>query len=476
MPEKIKSRVPLIVDPDLTFLESIRNDPLQKNAPSIFANTGKEAQLIIATGAHKFSGIFINPDITRPGGISVIRCAHQHQPTTPVFLIYDNTLNLSEDEMKQLGVQKALPKPVPYKDLLALVKPVTSFFDFATAPEKTESAESVDTEISATDAQFQGISADDFVAGSKSFFDVYVRLTSGKFLKLLQAGDGFAPERLEKYIKNGVTHFYLKKEDQERYLNYCDKLTSTLLDSKKVSIDFKVAQTLNQGEETLSFFRNNGISEVNIQYASHFIGNVQKLVKELNPGQSPLLKGFLHDVAAYDHGIGVSVIAGLLIHTLNITSAEPVETIGMAGMFHDIGLKALMPDFKEEDEHLLTKEQLSVFQSHPLESAKILSTIPKIKQAALQAVEQHHERRNRKGFPHHLGPGSISIISEVVGISDEFFRLIKRRETDPKLEFKQELETRILGSFSTAVVTPFRKVFLGVTTEPIFRFKSDPTN
>ena len=454
-------RSPLIVESDPAFIETLQADPRSKRLPPVIAQNGRDAQILLSDYGRSFAGIFVNPTIVRPNGISVIRCAHQFHPATPVYALYDGEPPFSPEELKKLGIQQAIPKPLAYSQIIALVAPLISVFE----PEDAlsiakKNSDPLDVEISDNDSKFISIRANQFLAGSTSFFDVYFRLRSGKYLKLLQAGDSFSPDRLSNYIKKGATHFFLRKDAQEQYVSYCDQLTTALLKSQTIPLEIKASQTMNQGEETLKYLHSQGISELNLKYAANFVLNVGQLMKNLNPEKHPALYNFLNDVVSYEHGVATTMIASLILHPLKITSIEPVETVGLAGLLHDIGLRTLPPELWDEDESEMSEKERIIYRKHPIAGADILKSVPGLKPATIQAVLQHHERRNRKGFPHQLGPGTISMVSEIIGMSDEFAHIIQAKNKYSEYKFHDELERRIYTAFSAPLVSEFKRIFL----------------
>ena len=405
-------------------------------------------------------GIFINLKISGPNGLSVIRFAHQYRPATPVFILYDDQLGLSLEDLNLLPVQKAIAKPIDYSALIAHVAPPALFFDPKQSIEESKkNTDVLDGEINSEDSLFLAIRADDFLSGTKSFFDVYVRIRAGNFVKILQAGDAFSAERVAKYLERGVVYFYLRKEAQEQYLGWCDQIAGVVLQSSKISPQIKAQQTMNHGEETMSFLRNNGISAANLEYASSFVGNVQTLIKQLNPGVNPLLNGFLADIAAYEHAVSTTMLASMLNPPLKIQSDQTVQIVGLSAMLHDIGLYRLPEVLRSEDELKMNEDQKALYRTHPTLGAQILKDIHGINPAVIQTVAQHHQRRNKKGFPSRAGAGHINRVAEMVGIADEFARLIEKIKKNPDTSLLQAVETQIFEGFSHQVVEAFRLVF-----------------
>ena len=453
----------LIVDPDRKFVDGIYQDPRSQQFPPIIAQTGKDAQLALADVKQLFTGVFVNLAVENPHGLSVIRFCHQHRPATPLFLLHEaGPPPLEPYILKQLPILGLVAKPISYAKLLDRITPKEAVFDAerAVAEAKEGRREGIDAEVAELDTSFVPIRAADFVAGSRSFFDVYVRLASGRYIKILQAGDSFTPDRLASYLRKGVENFFLRKEVQERYLSYCDKLVDAVLSSKTVSKEVKVAQTLNLGQETVSYLQSHGLDQTDLHYVDRYSHAVRKLVDQLPSADEPMLKGFLADIAMYEHGVSTSMIAGLLARQLELEADKAVSIVGSASLLHDIALSGKPEAIRAEDESKMSEDQKKIFHLHPAEGAEKLAKLRGVDAAVVQAVAQHHERRNKMGFPRRAGAGVVNRIAEIVGISDEFARLLARAAKDPRTNPLQIMEVDVFPGFSYPVVEAFRKVFM----------------
>lgn len=453
----------LIVDPDLQFFDFLKKEHHSNCFNLKFASTGKDAQSQIASKAEPFYGIFINPEVTTPSGLSVVRCAFLHRPVTPIYMLLnkDTPLGLTPKDVKRLGVRDLIQKPLGLQEIVALVSPILDQFDAERILKNTpHHSDQINEEVQSEDNTLIPIRAVDFISGTKSFFDVYVKLASGRYLKLLQAGDSFTAERIETFLKKGVLHFFIRAEVQKNYLQYCDYLTSALLKHETAPIEIKTTQTLNQGEETLRFLRTQGVSESHLGYAQKFVQNVHTLVQQICPSHDNELDQFLKNAAAYEHGTSTSMLACLLALNLEIQMDKPVQIVGLASFFHDIGLYRLPENLWNEDESKMNKDQLSLYQTHPGLSLKILEKLKGIHPTVLQAVEQHHLRRGGKGFPASPHTLKLNKVSEIVGISDEFQKHLREAQTAGTLDVMlMQLERHVFPLFSRQIVYTFRSTF-----------------
>ncbi len=458
----------LVVDTDFRFFESLQAEHSSHHFNLRFASTGKDAQSLISSSKDPFYGIFVNPLVAQPSGLSVVRCAFSHRPATPIYMILDEQTQLpfSPQDLRGIGVRNVLKKPMTLKDMLELVSPILIQFDVKKALENApKTKETIGTELIVDDPAFISIRSNEFLSGTQSLFDVYVRLKSGRYLKLLQAGDAFSADRLQVYLNKGVANFYIRKEVQQTYLEYCDHLTSALIKHEKAPIELKTSQTLNLGEETMKFLRAYGISDKNLNYAAKFVKNVHDLTEQLNLRQQSVFDQFLSNIAAFEHGAGTCVLASLLAQELEIQMSQPVQIVGLASFFHDIGLFQLPENFwpenfSSEDSSQLTPDDKNIFQTHPERGAMILRGVRGIPSAASQAIEQHHMRIHGPSFPESLHSIKISRVAEMVGICDEFQRrILKTAEAETYTNLRPEMERKIFPCFSRQIVYAFRSAF-----------------
>jgi putative nucleotidyltransferase with HDIG domain len=468
----MESRAVLIVDPDREFLDSLRADPKAEMIPAVLSDSGKEAQAVLSDPRRKLLGVFINPATTTPGGgpggLSVIRSAHLHRPALPIHLIYEGAKPFSERELKSLGVQTALQKPVTFTRIFSIVQPVAHFDPRAgLAANAGGSKESAGTEVAEADDGFVPLRALDFLTGARSLFDLFVRLGAGRYLKILNAGDDFTLERLAAYIEKDVKYFYIRKETQLQYVSYCNQIAGRVVKGNGISVKLKSSQVLNHGEQVMSFLRMQGLSEENLAYATGFVDNVGKLVHELKPERHDLLRGFVADFTSYQHGVAVSIIACLIARQLGIGSDESLRIVGISALLHDIGLFAMPDEVHHEDRAKMSPEHKKLFETHPMTGALILKGIRAIHPTVVQAVSQHHERADQRGFPARIGLGRVNRVAEIVGLSDEFVRIIVEARAAGDHSGVDARTRSALSGFSQQTFEAFLKVFFPVKKEAI---------
>ena len=230
----------LIVDPDMNFYEKLKSDPLYKDIPFTHVYSGSEAQKLLKEQKESFNSCLVSPEVKSPNGAAVIRFSLTYGPTIPVYMIESLNTELDESiDLEKMGVQGKISKPFNLQILKEKLGKAIDFFD-TDAVLKNSTDEKVGVELENQDSDFRPIKADLFVSGAKSLFDIYVKLRRDKFIKIVQGGDVFDVERVIDYLKKGITHFYIRKEALESYVEYCERLTGLITKNEKLDTNKKM--------------------------------------------------------------------------------------------------------------------------------------------------------------------------------------------------------------------------------------------
>jgi HD-GYP domain-containing protein (c-di-GMP phosphodiesterase class II) len=158
-----------------------------------------------------------------------------------------------------------------------------------------------------------------------------------------------------------------------------------------------------------------------------------------------------------DHCRAVSVIAQRFAILLEMPPTQ-VETVRIAALVHDVGMRLLDYD-RLYKRHNLTAEELKGMAEHPIVGAAIVE--PMLGPEIAQAVLRHHERVDGRGYPSRLTGNQIPIASRIIQICDAWVAMtsetsyqasIPREEAAAKLregagtQFDEQLVQRFIKS------------------------------
>lgn len=137
-------------------------------------------------------------------------------------------------------------------------------------------------------------------------------------------------------------------------------------------------------------------------------------------------------------------------------SDEEIETIRVAGLFHDVGKMGITDDILFKSEKLNVREYEEI-KKHPTKGARILSVISMFKDV-VPIVKCHHERIDGKGYPEGLKGNEIPYLARIVSVADAFDAMMSDRHYRSKLDLKSAINQLVEGAgtqFDADVVKKF---------------------
>ncbi len=451
--------------------------PLSPQLELICTQSGADAEHLLLSRQLNLQEIWIQSDAPAPGMLALISMARKCYPALPIRIIEstpEEALPESENQRLTLagklaptGIAAQITALAAYKEQIAQLKSILR---------------SLEHDLTQTDdpaqAGYVAVPLCEFAHQQTVHYDVYVRLPSGRFLHLLAAGESFTLERLLGYAEKGVRELYVRRESHEKSLAYADLLAKTLLTRDNIPHLCKLNHQLSHGEVLFSKIRSAGISEVHLEYAQTFVRGVQQSVKKLLV-QKDLPRTFFRTLSGYEHAVSCALVASILALRLfpkalssnateGGTSGNEHDWIGLAAYLHDVGhyLDSKDSPYVELDPYHLenlaqfSPKERAQIEAHPLKGADRLARIAGIAPQVIDAVRNHHERRDQSGYPRKIPANQITSITEIVALSDEFVRALAHHQLDPDFHWQKHLETRVLPSFSQNVAKEFKEFFL----------------
>lgn len=137
-------------------------------------------------------------------------------------------------------------------------------------------------------------------------------------------------------------------------------------------------------------------------------------------------------------------------------SDEEIETIRVAGLFHDVGKMGITDDILFKSDKLSVREYEEI-KKHPTKGARILSVISMFKDV-VPIVKCHHERIDGKGYPEGLKGNEIPYLARIVSVADAFDAMMSDRHYRSKLDLNSAINQLIEGAgtqFDADVVKTF---------------------
>jgi len=143
------------------------------------------------------------------------------------------------------------------------------------------------------------------------------------------------------------------------------------------------------------------------------------------------------------HSDRVSFYCVKIAQAIGLSKVE-IETLRIAGLFHDIGKMSITDDILLKNDKLSPKEYEEI-KKHPIKGARILSVLSMFKDV-VPVVKCHHERIDGKGYPEGLKGNEIPFLSRIVSVADAFDAMMSDRHYRSRLDLKSAIDQLISGA------------------------------
>ena len=155
------------------------------------------------------------------------------------------------------------------------------------------------------------------------------------------------------------------------------------------------------------------------------------------------------------HSKRVSELGSAIGQAMALPESE-INKIRTAGLLHDIG-KIMISTEVLEKKTPLTSPEWDEIRRHPETAYRILSGVAEMSELA-EAVRQHHERWDGKGYPWGLRGEEISLAARIICVADAFDAMTSQRPYRsgmPIREAREELIRQAGAQFDPEVVGIF---------------------
>ncbi len=453
----------LIADPDSEFLGTAKSF-FEENLYDVdtVAN-GKDAQLALFNA--KYFAIVLNFDLKNHSGMQVLKFLRSNHPSTKVILLmnedYFEQEIVDKESLEKLGANDILIAPFELANIKSSLEGHQSLGQMMSSIPKRDGV-SDEEEVLKDDSLFTKISITEFFPTKTILFDVYVKLGSGKFLKILHAGDSFSKERLDKYkIEKKIEYLYFLAADRKKYVRFQNHLTRKMVENENASGKVKVAFLKSASEKFIEDAYCEGVKPQVVDQAKQICDTTYEVIQN-SPDLFKVLREFQDfDPNAYTHSFLTMFFASMIVKQFEWESKVTTESVAMACMFHDIGKMNLPEDIKTLKPWEMTEDQLEIYKTHPELSFEIVGQNSMVSPSVKQIILQHHEASDGSGFPNGLRDSKILTLSKIVFLANEFVDYITEKQLSPTEGLKMMLsEEGATQRFNAIILENFLRVFI----------------
>ena len=409
----------------------------------------------------QLSAIFLNPSDMSFSALRFLELLSSQRPAIPVFLIEASLASQVENQKKVLELthtQGVFKGDEPFAALMESLKT------------NIDSPDTVRTKIP-DHVQKTGYSAvpiGDFFTGSLYLYNIFIQNKQGYMNLFGQNGSPIDATLIAKAMQD-QTYLYIKEEELSSVREGLRNARTLILESSEFPISWKTAETMVSAKNILNEMKQAGVNDQMIDYAQTMLGDLFKLVSKIEHDAGSLHK-IIDQAKQCDRSVFCASYSMLICKHLKFEKTATLEILGLASILQDISLfKTQFGDLTGMQSHQLTSEQLILYQQHPALSADLIASHTDIPQVTLQVVRQHHERKDKTGFPSRVGGNQLHPMAEILSLINSYYDITLNFSDDAAII--QELQRSVFPHYSPEVIAAFKSVLGNILKDKIHSSK-----
>ena len=256
-------------------------------------------------------------------------------------------------------------------------------------------------------------------------FDLYIEINS-QLVLYRSANLAFTERTRQKLLENKVQRLYVAFENRGKYQKYIEKNLNRILADPEIPEERKAGILYDTSTNLVREVLSNPSHGENIKRSKDLVSTTVDFILKGREAFLSLLEITSFDYYTYTHSVNVCTFSIALAQQLGFNDPEFLHELGMGALLHDVG-KSRISDRILNKRGSLTPIEFEIMKKHPKWGVEMLEDTNLIEPASKYAVLQHHERGDRRGYPHGLSLSEMHIYARIVAICDSFDAMTTER-------------------------------------------------
>jgi hypothetical protein len=429
----------LFITQDFTLQNRIRE---QSGTKSVIAASLIHGAELITDQQSDFKAIYFDPNDTSYSALALLELSLSHRPATPIFLI-DSESEFQTDE------SHAFLKKHHIRGIIDMNHHFADIESFCSIRNSSPVVPIRRTTIRSNHSGYLAVPSTDFIHQESFPFDVFIEDDRGELALYATAGSTIKPKLIEAI--GHMVQFHIREAN---IIEIHERIQQTRRDMEYVTgfpTSWKAAETLYKAKTLLQNLQTHQLSDSAVNDTHSLLCEIFHLVTQLQATKDQSkLERFIDQAQSCDRNIACATLSILMCKNLKYERNAIVEILGIASLFQDISLyNSPFGNLSMIDIKKMTPEQHSYYLQHPTLSADLLAENTSIPEVTLQVIRQHHERKDRTGFPLKVGGMRLHPMAEVLSLINEVI---------DKAPQSLEAENEIYRHYSDPIVLSYKGI------------------
>ena len=171
-----------------------------------------------------------------------------------------------------------------------------------------------------------------------------------------------------------------------------------------------------------------------LNVAEEIVAGIQKTLENPNSAMSLIdvmgSNGIMWGLS--EHALNVCMLSLLIGKHMGLSSEESLS-VGIGGLLHDVGYRALPMKVKFLTAGMKIQPDQDILRDHPAAGCSLLNHLPGTNKQLLNIVAQHHERLDGSGYPKQLRKDEITKLAKILMVADKYDELCNAPDPESSL-------------------------------------------
>jgi len=253
-----------------------------------------------------------------------------------------------------------------------------------------------------------------------------------RYIPFLSGGESLAADWLTRLQALGIVYLYVQKDDMAGGLDLFESYLGEVEGDTRIDPRQKVAMSYDHLLLSLVSAASTLTLNEHLPRLSRQVDTILKKIEMANLPFHLLWEVLLRDFTIYKHSVNVFFMTVAFMSALRHRRAD-CQAMGMAALFHDVGLLKLPGDLAHKPEPLTAVEQAE-YRKHPQIGYDLLRRYKVFPGLALRLVLEHHEKADGSGYPQNLELRRQNPYSRILQMVDAYDIMTSHRPSQPGIK------------------------------------------
>ncbi len=304
--------------------------------------------------------------------------------------------------------------------------------------------------------------------------DAYVKLRSGRLIKLFSIGDKIDEGDVARYQRKGVDKLYLDRKACMWILKVINANIDRMIEDENFSVDLIDSEIIDDSRDARELFGEMGDEE----YVENVFQQEEEFIEEIHQQTTTVINNIKHNKdlmkmlskIKFDKGEGAfvknrmklaSALSCAIARAMGWDSEQTFEKLIYCAHIHDIMLVdspnlAKFRYLTEADAALdmgkITESDRERFYKHTIHAAELIKLDHGAPPDAVTIVQQHHEMPSGDGFPSKMSGIRINAFAAILSVSIDLSQYLLMNKEKNFARYIEDNKARYKGGNFTKVI------------------------